>query len=152
MREDIPIGVLIKVTGKEIEQNFNNKAMQLGLTAVQMHALHYICRRSGAICQRDIEARFDLTHATVSGVLARLQAKGFVYTAQGDDKRRKTVFATDKARACDDEMRAYIEANGRQLLAGFTKEEEAGLRADLLRILRNLDVDFSCCPGERKGD
>ena len=49
-------------------------------------------------------------------------------------------------------MRAYVEADGRRQPAGSAETEEAGRRADLLRILRNPDVDFSCRPGERKGD
>ena len=152
MREEISVGVLLKVTEKEIEQDFNNKAQQLGLTAAQMHTLHYICRRSGEICQRDIEARFDLSHATVSGILTRLQNKGFIETAPGSDRRRKTVTATPAARACDNEMHAFIQENNRRFLRDFSAEDTARLRGYLLRILHNLDRDFCCKQGEEKGD
>lgn len=157
MCETVPIAILLKVTAKEMEQSFSDRAAQLGLTAAQMHVLHFVCLRSGEICQRDVEERFDLTHATVSGILCRLQSKGFIRTEPGLDKRRKTVHATDKARACDGRMHAYIEENNKNMLAGFTEAELERLRADLLRILDNLHggAAAACAdrtPGKESGN
>ncbi len=52
----------------------------LGLTATQGFVLGYLARHKNEppMCLRDLETRFDLTHPTVSGIVSRLEAKGFL--------------------------------------------------------------------------
>lgn len=157
MKTEIPIWVLMKITEKEIERRLNDKAVELGLTSAQMQVLHFICRKSGEICQKDMESRFDLTHATVSGIVDRLEAKGFIETkADARDKRRKVIFATPKAHACNEATHGYIINSDRQMMHGFTEEEQKQMRDFLTRILNNvktgpLTCECACEPEEPKG-
>lgn len=141
MNVETPIWVLMKITEKEIERRLNDKAQDMGLTSSQMQAMHFICRKSGQICQKDMEERFDLTHATVSGIITRLEAKRFIETRPDDaDKRRKVIYATEKAFACNDEIHAYIVNSDPQLMNGFSDEEKLLMRKLLWRMLDNLNV------------
>ena len=141
MTEPIPVGVLLKVCSRENERFLHQKAEELGLTGAQMHILHFICRHSGSIVLRDIEQKFDLTHATASGIITRLEAKGFLRRETDPEDRRRTVlFALRRAEIVDGQVHESILANERQMLTGFTAEEETALAGYLMRLLDNLGV------------
>lgn len=141
MKAEIPIWILMKITEKEIERRINEKTVALGLTTAQIMLMHFICRKSGRICQKDMEERFDLSHATVSGIITRLEAKGFIEARPGDeDKRRKVICATERGLACYDEIHGYIANSDLQLMDGLTDEERRSVRELMLRMLGNLNV------------
>ena len=151
MTEKIFIGAMVKMTLREMEQNMNQRVTELGLTSAQSHILHYICRNSGSVHQKDVERKFDLTHATVSGIIDRLESKGFLRRER--DRPVGSLIAlcaTDKALEYEDTVHKYILESEAQMLRGFTEEEEAALRGYLGRMLENLGFDpqQSCCKKE----
>lgn len=90
---------LLDQAGKQrVDQQFQ----EMELTAMQSYVLRYLHDRAGEVVYpKDIEQRFHLTHPTVSGLLARLEAKGFIVcTPDPDDRRCKRVTATEKAEQC----------------------------------------------------
>ena len=90
---------LLDQAGKQrVDQQFQ----EMELTAMQSYVLRYLHDRAGEVVYpKDIEQRFHLTHPTVSGLLARLEAKGFIVcTPDPDDRRCKRVLATEKAEQC----------------------------------------------------
>ena len=123
--------------GKQrVDQQFN--AMEL--TAMQSYVLRYLHDRRGEVVYpKDIEQRFRLTHPTVSGLLARLEAKGFVTcTPDPDDRRCKRVAETAKAGQCHLAIHETFRELEQQTLRGFTPEEIASLLALLDRAIANL--------------
>ena len=114
----------------------------MGLTPTQLLVLHYISKHQGEnICHRDIEKQFELTHATVSGIISRLEAKGFINCfADEKDRRFRNIMITDKARLCESEMKKHIELYESQLVEGFSEEEKALLKGYIIRLLENLNV------------
>ena len=137
----LPVGVLLKIIEKEICRRVGEYAAEFGLTYAQMHVLQFICRSDGAVCQRDLERCFDLSHATVSGLIDRLQAKDFLtVNADPEDRRRKILCATKKAHVCSDALKGYIMRSDLQLLHGFTPEETAVFRSYLNRLTKNLSI------------
>ena len=79
---------LLDQAGKQrVDQQFQ----EMELTAMQSYVLRYLHDRAGEVVYpKDIEQRFHLTHPTVSGLLARLEAKGFIVCAPDpDDGHRK---------------------------------------------------------------
>ena len=149
MLQQIPIGALIKITANEIEQNMNAMLTDVDLTAAQSHVLHYICRNSGSVHQRDVEQEFNLSHATVSGLMDRLESKGFIRRARGEaDGRCIALFATPLAQEYEERIRGYIQESEAQMLKGFTPEQAQALRQSLENILSNLGYDPRC---RRKG-
>lgn len=144
------IGPLIKVANNFIDQQLSLDAETLGLTSGQMHILHFVCKNSDSgICQRRLEEHFNLSHATVAGIVARLESKDFVKCVASEaDKRYKSVFPTEKALKCDAEMHKCIESAEARFFNGFSEEEKNELRSYLRRILANLGVELPC--GEEK--
>ena len=143
MHNNEHIGPLIKIADNYIEQHLNEVSEKLGLTSGQMHILHFICLNSeNGVNQRKIEECFELSHATVSGIVQRLETKNFVNPVQSEnDKRSKTVFPTKRALECDEEMSRFIEDSEKHFTEGFSEEEIKTLRNYLIRILANLGVN-----------
>lgn len=138
------IGPLIKLLNKEFEQLHSEKASSMGLTPAQLFVLHYIAKHQGEnICHRDIEKKFELSHATVSGIISRLDAKDFIICfADENDRRFRNILLTEKAKCCEDEMKKHIEHYEAQLVSGFSDEEKQLLIGFIKRMLENVNVDL----------
>ena len=122
------------------KQRVDQKFTAMDLTAMQSYVLRYLHDRRGEVVYpKDIEQRFRLTHPTVSGLLARLEAKGFVTcTPDPDDRRCKRVAETVKAEQCHLAIHETFRKLEQQTLRGFTPEETASLLALLDRAIANL--------------
>lgn len=139
-----PIGVLLKHISRVVEMKLSRKAEQLGLTSTQLFTLHYLCKiKEKTICQRDIEEKFDLSHSTVSGIIARLEAKKFIICSNySKDKRFKNISVTEKAIECDEEMHKYIINTETELFEGFSDSEKEIFISLLHRIIENLKLEI----------
>ena len=111
----------------------------MDLTASQGHIMGYLAHRQTPPCPRDIESEFRLSHPTVSGILSRLEQKGFI-TQRPDphDRRCKRIYVLDKGKQCHELMHATIHANEQRLVEGFTPEEQAQFAALLQRAITNM--------------
>ena len=106
---------------------------EMDLTASQGHVLGYLAHRREPACSRDIEEAFRLSHPTVSGLLSRLEKKGFIeFRPDEADRRCKRIYLLPKGMECLDVMHRTIEHNEERLVRDFTEEERA-VFADLLR-------------------
>ncbi len=141
------IGPLIKMLNNEFEQLHSEKAKSMGLTPAQLFVLHYISRRQGqSICHRDIEKQFELSHSTVSGIISRLEAKGFINCfADSTDRRYRNIVTTEKAKCCEAEMKQHIEHYEAQLADGFSEEEKELLIDFIFRMLSNVNAEIPAC-------
>ena len=128
---------LLDQAGKQrVDQQFQ----EMELTAMQSYVLRYLHDRAGEVVYpKDIEQRFHLTHPTVSGLLARLEAKGFIVcTPDPDDRRCKRVSATEKAEQCYLRIRDTFHALEQETLQNFSPEEVQTLLRLLDRAIENL--------------
>ena len=79
MRERMTIGFMFKQINNVYEKEFNNRLRTLGITASQCAVLDYLFVSSKeAVTQRDIEKALCLRNPTVTGLLKRLDEKGFI--------------------------------------------------------------------------
>ena len=60
------------------DQAITSALAQMDLTASQGHIMGYLAHRDQPPCSRDIEEAFRMSHPTVSGLLSRLEKKGFI--------------------------------------------------------------------------
>ena len=106
-------------------QAMNESLAQIGLTSAQGHIMGRLMHSKEHLRARDIEREFCLSHPTVSGILSRLEKKGFIELRPDPaDKRCK-----------------------RRLVDGFTPEETAQFAAYLERAIGNMGVkppELSC--------
>ncbi|MBE6951340.1 MAG: MarR family transcriptional regulator [Ruminococcaceae bacterium] len=123
-----------------LEQIMNRKLQELDLTSAQGHAIGFLTHAAEAPCARDIESTYGLSHATVSGILSRMESKGFIEVRPDPrDRRVKRIYLLDKGTACSKSIARHIEESERIMTEGFTEEELEQFRAYLSRATQNLE-------------
>ena len=102
--------------------------------------LFVIENAGGTLAQKNIEKILDVSHPTVTGLIARLQEKGFVECgADPDDRRNKIVTMTQKAYSLAQLLRDNRRKAEEALLAGLSEEETEQLGQTLIRLYTNLE-------------
>ena len=112
---------------------------KMDLTAAQGHVMGFIAHRPVPPCCRDIEEKFVLSHPTVSGLLSRLEKKGFIeFLPDEKDRRIKRICLRPKGRECIETMHKTIEETEAQIVQGFTEAEKEQFSALLSRAITNM--------------
>lgn len=135
-----PMGFLIKQINTVYEKELNERLKKLGLTSSQCAVLDYLFNAGlEEVSQRDIERGLNLKNPTVTGILKRLDEKGFVLAVQSaEDKRKKHVYLTEKSYDIQRKMEAQRKKLDRMLCRGLSGKEKAAAERLLLRMLDNL--------------
>lgn len=121
-------------------QTINQRLVELDLTTAQGHAIGYLAHCPEPPCARDIETAFGLSHATVAGILSRLEGKGFIeLRADPEDRRVKRIFLLDKGHACSQAIGRHIRDTEQVMAGGFTPGELEQFRGFLKRAVDNLN-------------
>ena len=109
------------------------------LTAAQGHIMAYLAHRKTPPCPRDIETAFQLSHPTVSGILSRLEQKGFIQLqTDPEDRRCKRIFVLEKGIQCHALMHETIQDNESRIVSGFSPEEQELFGQLLQRAITNM--------------
>lgn len=133
------IGHFFKVIQIRIDNHMNRRLQELELTAAQGRIIGYLAHAEGSVCARDLEHFFDLSHPTVSGLISRMEEKGFVEVLPDPkDRRVKRIVLLEKGCACSRQIGAGIRAHEDQMLRGFTQEERDQFQRYLERVLENI--------------
>lgn len=123
-----------------MEQAINQRLTELELTTAQGHTIGYLAHCPEPPCARDIETAFGLSHATVSGILSRLESKGFIeLRADPEDRRIKRICLLEKGNACSQAIGRHIRDTERVMAEDFTEQELALFRSFLKRAIDNLN-------------
>ena len=131
------------------DQSMTAELEKMELTASQGHIMGFLAHRNAPPCPRDIEQEFNLSHPTVSGLLSRLEQKGFIaLRTDPEDRRCKRIYILPKGQECHERMHQTILRNEERMVQGFTPEEKA-MFADLLtRAIENMGGNP--CPRKHK--
>lgn len=112
---------------------------KMELTAAQGHVMGYLAQQPEPPCPRDLEDAFHLSHPTVSGLLSRLEQKGFIQLrTDPDDRRCKRIYILPKGQECHQTMHMTITDIEQQLVQGFTPDEKALFADFLQRAIANM--------------
>jgi len=146
------IGPKIKLLSTALGQEINRSTAALDLTGSQSFFLCYlVSHRDQPVYPRDLEKAFDFTHPTVSGILRRMETKGFIYFQQGEhDRRCKQIMLTEKALQCHDAMLQHIQCTETAATNGLTQAEIDMLCSLLDRVIGNLGAASCCKPTSGK--
>lgn len=134
------LGPRLKFLNQAIAQDMDRTVTSLDLTGAQSFILRYLSMHKGEkVYPRDIEKQFHLSHPTVSGLLQRLEAKGFIQMEQEPaDRRCRLVTPTEKAERIQQEIVGHICSLEDRMLAGMSDEEIETLIRLLDRARKNL--------------
>lgn len=140
MRERKTIGFLFKQINNVYEKEFNNRLRRLGITSSQCEVVDFLLQSSkDEVTQRDIERALNLKNPTVTGLLKRLDEKGFILSVpSGKDKRCKNIYLTEKAYDIQKRMEMDRKKLDKMLTLGMTKKEIDALYKMLNRVLYNI--------------
>lgn len=132
-------GHLIRQLHSCTDQAMTNALASMDLTAAQGHIMGFISHQDGPPCPRDIEEELHLSHPTVSGLLSRLEKKGFIQTRTDEaDHRCKRIYILPKGQELNDTMAQIMLGTEAQMVVGFTDGEKAQFRGYLLRAIGNM--------------
>ena len=128
-RRSQPIGFMIKQINNVFEKELNEKVKKLGLTHTS----------KDEISQRDVERHLSLKNPTVTGLLKRLDEKGYILCVpNAKDKRKKNIYLTEKAYDIQRRMEAERRKLDRELTRGMSKREVDALMRNLEKLLYNV--------------
>lgn len=118
---------------------------QMDLTASQGHIMGFLSHHLTAPCARDIAEEFQLSHPTVSGLLTRLEKKGFIeFRPDEKDRRSRRIYILPKGRDGHKQIVDTIRANEERMVQGFTEAEKLQFQEFLDRAIVNMGG--SPCP------
>ncbi len=140
MRERKTIGFMIRQINNIYEKEFNRMLKNIGITSSQCEVLDYLFQTSEEeITQRDIERQLCLKNPTVTGLLKRLEEKGFIFSVPSpSDKRCKNIYLTEKAYDIQRKMEASRKKSDKMLILGMSKREVEAFERTLEKVLYNI--------------
>ena len=141
-RDDL--GFKIKIISKLLTQNMNNSITSLDLTSSQALVLGYLCyrtRQQETVYPRDVERHFHFTHPTVSGLLQRLETKGYLSSEPSpEDRRCKQILVTNRALEANQQVLDQLAASEQRLVSDMSRVEITQLHNFLDRMIQNLSA------------
>ncbi len=137
------------------KREIDKTTSSIGLTTAQSIILGYIHNHSDReLCQRDIERKFNLKHPTVTGIMKRLEEKGFIKCVPSPkDRRFKIISETEKALALHEEIETQLTNINKRFTSILSDEELECLENLLNKIIDNVapqsvNPDFIIDKGE----
>ena len=140
MQKKRTIGFMFKQINNVYEKEVNNRLRTLGITESQCAVLDYLfdCEKE-EVTQRDIEKGLNLRNPTETGLLKRLDEKGYILSVQSNtDKRCKNIYLTEKAYDIQRRMENQRRKLDKMLTIGMNKKEIEALEKMLNKVLYNI--------------
>ncbi len=132
-------GPKLRMLFSMIDQQISTSLEDMDLTCSQGHVIGFVIHQQEMPCPKDVEEAFGLSHPTVSGLLSRLEKKGFLeLIPDARDRRCKRIRVLPKGRQCMDRLHDAIRAAEETLVSDFTPEEREQFFLLLNRAIRNL--------------
>lgn len=126
---------------------WTRKVSGLGVTAVQAMILTFL-NQEDRISSRTLGRKAELDSATLTGILDRLEAGGFVERRPNpNDRRSIRVFLTDKGRQTALDIKRLAKESNTAFLRGLSADEVKSLKALLGRIRAQDAGDEAPAPG-----
>lgn len=137
--QDRHYGPKLRMLFSMIDQQISAALEDMDLTCSQGHVMGFVMRRKTMPCPKDVEEAFGLSHPTVSGLLSRLERKGFLELIPDEvDRRCKRIRVLPKGRECMGRLHTGIQETERKIVDGFTPEEQNAFFQFLDRAICNL--------------
>lgn len=130
-------GFYIKKVNDMIEKQINKNLKEYDLTMSQGRVIGYLnahCKEN--ITQRDIENEFNISHATVSGIISRLESSGFIMVDR--EKRVNKISLLPKCQMNEEKVVEYQKKLEAIIFKDFKEKEKEEFINNLKRICLNL--------------
>ena len=138
------LGNLIKHLNKMFEQQINENMISVNVTRSQMEVLvyTYIKNKNGIeVNQVDLEKDLNLKNPTVTGLISRLEKKGYMKTEKSSKgPNYKSVLITDEGIRIIEEGKRITDNVEKEMFSVLDKDEKKELTRLLQKVIdsRNL--------------
>ena len=136
------IGLELAAIGNLIKRRVPNiPNAENELTRMQMWVINYIRRRDSEkdMCQGELERAFNITRATASNLLKRMERDGLITRENVfHDARMKKILLTDEAIRRSDEVRRHIDENERLMAQNISSDDMEVFFRVIDQIKKNL--------------
>lgn len=135
MQDEMRIGPRVRLLSHSIRLAIDRNLTEMDLTGQQSFVLRYLSEHEDSVVYpKDIERRFRLTHPTVSGILQRLERKGYIICVpEPNDRRCKRITLTPVAREVQMDIWRHINDMEQTMTRGMRQDE-------IETLLRLLDL------------
>ena len=136
------IGNKVRVIHNYIDKYFHSSWEKAGIepTRMQCATLHYLrCHQEEDVFQKDLEAAFSISGATVTNILKVMEKDGLIVrVAMEKDARLKKLVMTEKGMQYDKVAYSNVARLETGMEKGFTEEEITRFREYLDRLTQNI--------------
>ncbi len=143
LKRNKDINYIFRLNNALVKQK-NRRMAEYGLTSIQADVLVFILMNyeKREVNQLDVQAVFKLTNPTVSGIVDRLEEKGFIKRVRSEkDARFRSLVALPKGIALDETLRHSAAEAENYLVRNMSEEEQAEFER-LLKVA--LDAVEEC--------
>lgn len=142
----MPFGLKIAIINRAFRRRLDEKAADMGLTAVQLRVLGSISRLEAAgkteIHQNDLEQIEHVTHPAMTKLLGRLECKGFIRCVPGSaDRRYKKITCTEKSSEIYKVILEQDKEVFSELCRDLSVQQKEALNQAADAILKNIDSE-----------
>lgn len=121
-----------------LRRDFDRRVRALGLTQPQWRAIGHLARHAG-INQAELAERLEVKPITVTRMIDRMQAAGWVErVADETDRRVSRLFLTSSVQPILDELREHANAAIEDLMHGIAANDRKRLLCTLEAMKGNL--------------
>ena len=144
METNIAPGLRFSILDREFKKKLEERANQMGLTAVQLRVLGELSRLESMgveeINQRDLEKALVVTHPTMTEIIKRLEKKNAVVcTPSKIDRRYKKINCTAEFKNIHMELREMDWEIFDKICDGIPKEDVQIFLKTSERMLENTE-------------
>ena len=138
MDSRVSLDFLVGQVARAHVKKLNQELGKFGLHKGQPIMLLLLSKQDG-IPQSELVHEMDITPATVSTMIKRLEKAGFVIRKRNaKDERISNVYLTDAGRSICSKLYNLQKEMEAVVFSGFSAEEKESIRSYLERILDNL--------------
>jgi DNA-binding MarR family transcriptional regulator len=140
MEDKTQVSMLLKMLDNSLDSQCNRNMKDIELTASQSNIMGYLVYMDGKeVSQRDIELEFKLMNPTVTGILNRLEKKGFIVRVKSrTDARYNYIELTEKGREIPEIVRKKTMEIHKRLFQGLSQAEIDMFENIIKKMIENI--------------
>ena len=114
---------LMQEVMRKTHQSLRNNLVPYGLYKGQPRVFGFVCHHDG-ISKKEIATRFNISMATVSKTIERLEKNDFVSTKLDEnDKRKRRVYITERGIKADHELIGFKKSYAEMIFKDISEED-----------------------------
>ncbi len=140
------VGRLIRNLSNIFDKEFNKVALKYDLTTSQSMVLIYLQKNTNQETNPiDLEKHFNYSHASILGILKRLEEKKFITISKSDkDKRFRIIKISEKGINTEKNIKKSLKQVIDRLYVDINDNEKDIFINILHRMIYNLKEDKEC--------